>query len=170
LRITHHESRITPMKWFVAVSGNIGSGKSTVTTVLSEKLGWNHDRTIYEDAEIFARNLYLQGLMDERDFRNYYELFNTMLQFLRPPDLILYLQAPVQILLERIHRRARDFEQRIPPAYLQQLNERYAEWVERFRLCPILTVDAERLDLAHLDSLVAEMQARLPSLFPLIER
>src|SRR5438876_5072719 len=114
LRITHHESRITPMKWFV------------------------------------ARNLYLQGLMDERDFRNYYELFNT--------------------LLERIHRRARDFEQRIPPAYLQQLNERYAEWVERFRLCPILTVDAERLDLAHLDSLVAEMQARLPSLFPLIER
>src|SRR5206468_5674597 len=76
----------------------------------------------------------------------------------------------VQILLERIHRRARDFEQRIPPAYLQQLNERYAEWVERFRLCPILTVDAERLDLAHLDSLVAEMQARLPSLFPLIER
>jgi len=87
------------MKWFVAVSGNIGSGKSTVTTVLSEKLGWSQDRTTYEDAEIFARNLYLQGLMDERDFRNYYELFNTMLQFLRPPDLILYLQAPVQILL-----------------------------------------------------------------------
>ena len=207
------------MKWFVAVSGNIGSGKSTVTTLLSEKLGWKpyyevvdenpylpdfyanmprwsfhlqvfflskrfqhhqqiarspasviQDRTIYEDAEIFARNLYLQGLMDERDFRNYYELFNTMLQFLRPPDLILYLQAPVQILLERIHRRARDFEQRIPPTYLQQLNERYAEWVERFRLCPILTVDTECLDLAHLDSLVAEMQARLPSLFPLNER
>src|SRR5437667_12573815 len=80
------------------------------------------------------------------------------------------VQAPVQILLERIHRRARDFEQRIPPTYLQQLNERCAAWVERFRLCPILTVDTERLDLAHLDSLVEEMQARLPSLFPLNER
>ncbi len=128
------------------------------------------DRTIYEDAEIFARNLYLHGLMDERDFRNYYELFNTMLPFLRPPDLIIYLKASVLTLLERIHQRGRDFEQRIPPQYLQQLNERYAEWVERFRLCPLLTVDADHLDLAHLDGLVAEMQARLPSLFPLAER
>jgi len=207
------------MKWFVAVSGNIGSGKSTVTTLLSEKLGWKpyyevvdenpylpdfyadmprwsfhlqvfflskrfqhhqeiaqaaasviQDRTIYEDAEIFARNLYLRGLMDERDFRNYSELFNTMLQFLRPPDLIIYLKAAVPTLLARIRRRARDFEQRIPPEYLQQLNDRYAEWVGRFRLCPLLTVDADRLDLEHLDGLVAEMQARLPSLFPLTER
>src|SRR5438093_11080597 len=64
LRITHHETRITPMKWFVAVSGNIDAGKSTVTTVLSEKLGWNHDRTTTEDAEILARNQRLQGLQD----------------------------------------------------------------------------------------------------------
>lgn len=207
------------MKWFVAVSGNIGSGKSTITTLLSEKLGWKpyyevvdenpyladfyanmprwsfhlqvfflskrfqhhqeivaapgsviQDRTIYEDAEIFARNLYLQGLMDERDFRNYHELFNTMIQFLKPPDLIIYLEASVPTLLDRIRRRARDFEQRIPSDYLAQLNERYAEWTERFVLCPILTIDADRLDLGSLDALVVEMQARLPSLFPLSER
>lgn len=207
------------MKWFVAVSGNIGSGKSTITTLLSEKLGWKpyyeivdenpylpdfyadmprwsfhlqvfflskrfqhhqaitvdqgsviQDRTIYEDAEIFARNLYLQGLMDERDFRNYHELFNTMTQFLRPPDLIIYLKASVPTLLERIRRRARDYEQRIPAEYLAQLNERYAEWTERFALCPILTIDADTLDLNRLDDLIEEMRAAMPSLFPLWTR
>jgi len=207
------------VKWFVAVSGNIGSGKSTITTLLSEKLGWKpyyevvdenpylpdfygdmprwsfhlqvfflskrfqhhqeivlapgsviQDRTIYEDAEIFARNLYLHGLMDERDFHNYYELFNTMLQFLRPPDLIIYLKASVPTLQDRIRRRARDYEQRIPAGYLQQLNDRYRDWVERFSLCPVLVIDADRLELENLDGLVAEMQSRLPSLFPLVER
>jgi len=207
------------MKWFVAVSGNIGSGKSTITTLLSEKLGWRpyyeivdenpylpdfyadmprwsfhlqvfflskrfqhhqaitsspgsviQDRTIYEDAEIFARNLYLQGLMDERDFRNYSELFNTMTPFLHPPDLVIYLRASVPTLLDRIRRRARGYEQSIPRDYLAQLNERYEEWTERFSLCPILTVDADRLELNNLDALVAEMQANLSSLFPLTER
>lgn len=207
------------MKWFIAVSGNIGSGKSTITTLLSEKLGWKpfyevvdenpylpdfygnmprwsfhlqvfflskrfqhhqeivraagsviQDRTIYEDAEIFARNLYLQGLMDERDFRNYVELFNTMTQFLQPPDLIVYLKASVRTLLERIHRRARVYERSIPPEYLAQLNERYAEWIQKFALCPILTVDSDNLDLNDLDRLIAEMQARIPSLFPLVQR
>jgi len=128
------------------------------------------DRTIYEDAEIFARNLYLHGLMDERDFHNYYELFNTMLQFLRPPDLIIYLKASVPTLQDRIRRRARDYEQRIPAGYLQQLNDRYRDWVERFSLCPVLVIDADRLELENLDGLVAEMQSRLPSLFPLVER
>jgi deoxyadenosine/deoxycytidine kinase len=207
------------MKWFVAVSGNIGSGKSTITTLLSERLGWKpyyeivdenpylpdfyadmprwsfhlqvfflskrfqhhqmitaapesviQDRTIYEDAEIFARNLYLQGLMDERDFRNYHELFTTMTQFLQPPNLIIYLKASVPTLLERIHRRARGYEQGILPEYLEQLNERYAEWTERFWLCPILTVDADMLDLSRLDDLIADMRAAMPSLFPLTER
>jgi deoxyadenosine/deoxycytidine kinase len=128
------------------------------------------DRTIYEDAEIFARNLYLQGMMDERDFRNYYELFNTMMQFLKPPDLILYLRASVPTLVDRIRRRARDYERQIPEAYLAQLNERYGEWTDNFTLCPVLTVEADALDLTRLDELVAEMQVRLPSLFPLTER
>jgi deoxyadenosine/deoxycytidine kinase len=207
------------MKWFVAVSGNIGSGKSTVTTLLCERLGWKpyyeivdenpyladfyadmrrwsfhvqvfflskrfqhhqeiaaapgsiiQDRTIYEDAEIFARNLHLQGLMDERDFRSYHELFTTMTQFLRPPDLIIFLRASVSTLLERIRRRGRDYEQGISPHYLAQLNERYAEWAERFSLCPILTVDADDLDLTNMDRLVTEMQLALPSPFPLVER
>lgn len=207
------------MKFFVAVSGNIGSGKSTITTLLSERLGWRpfyeivdenpylpdfygdmprwsfhlqifflskrfqhhrqitsaegsviQDRTIYEDAEIFARNLYLQGLMDERDFRNYYELFYTMMPFLHPPDLIIYLKASVPTLLERIRRRAREYEQSIPPDYLRQLNERYEEWVARFTLCPILTIDADHLDLTNLDALVEEMRTSMPSLFPLTER
>lgn len=207
------------MKWFVAVSGNIGSGKSTITTLLSERLGWTpyyeivdenpyladfyadmrrwsfhlqvfflskrfqhhraivaapgsviQDRTIYEDAEIFARNLYLQGLMDERDFRNYDELFHTMVTFLRPPDLILYLKASVPTLLQRIRTRARDFEQSIPPEYLAQLNERYAEWTARAAPCPVLTVDADALDLARLDTLIEEMRAAMPSLFPLRDR
>ncbi len=206
------------MKWFVAVSGNIGSGKSTVTTLLSDRLGWKpyyevvdenpylpdfygnmprwsfhlqvfflskrfqhhqeivgaqqsviQDRTIYEDAEIFARNLYLQGLMDERDFRSYYELFNTMMGFLRPPDLVLYLSASVPTLLERIRLRARGYEQQIPEGYLAQLNDRYAEWIDNFTLCPVLTVDADRLDLANLDALIEQMRIRLPSVFPLAE-
>lgn len=168
------------MKWFVAVSGNIGSGKSTVTTLLCEKLGWKQitaaprsiiqDRTIYEDADIFARNLYLLELMDERDFRNYHELLTPMMQFLRPPDLIIYLRASVPTLLDRIRRRGRDYERGISAPSLAQLNERYEEWTSRFSLSPILAVDADDLDLANMDRLVAEMQLALPSLFPLIER
>ncbi len=204
------------MKWFVAMSGNIGSGKSTLTTLLCQRLGWQpyyevvdenpylpdfyasmarwsfhlqvffltrrfryhqeilratssviQDRTIYEDAEIFARNLYLQGLMDERDYRAYHDLFQMMIEFLRPPDLVVYLRAPVEVLLERIRSRSRDFERQIPPAYLAQLNERYEEWVARFDLCPVLELDAASISLSHLDDVITQMQKRLPSLFPL---
>lgn len=204
------------MKWFVAMSGNIGSGKSTLTTLLCQRLGWQpyyevvdenpylpdfyadmarwsfhlqvfflsrrfrhhqeilrvghaviQDRTIYEDVEIFARNLYLQGLMDERDFRAYHDLFQTMVGFLRPPDLVIYLRAPVEVLLERIRTRSRDYERQIPADYLAQLNERYEEWVARFALCPVLEVDAASLALDQIDELIVQMQQRLSSLFPL---
>lgn len=204
------------MKWFVAMSGNIGSGKSTLTTLLCQRLGWQpyyevvdenpylpdfyadmarwsfhlqvfflsrrfrhhqeilrvghaviQDRTIYEDVEIFARNLYLQGLMDERDFRAYHDLFQTMVGFLRPPDLVIYLRAPVEVLLERIRTRSRDYERQIPADYLAQLNERYEEWVARFALCPVLEVDAASLALDQIDGLIVQMQQRLSSLFPL---
>ena len=206
------------MKWFVAMSGNIGSGKSTLTTLLCQRLGWQpyyevvdenpyladfygdmprwsfhlqvffltrrfahhqdivrarhsvvQDRTIYEDVEIFARNLYVQGLMTERDFRAYHDLFHMMVDYLRPPDLVVYLRAPVGVLLQRIQTRARDFERSIPPVYLAQLNDRYEEWIARFTLCPVLTVDATTVDLNNLDALVAGMEQRLPSLFPLRE-
>jgi deoxyadenosine/deoxycytidine kinase len=127
------------------------------------------DRSVYEDAEIFARNLYLQGLMDERDYRAYHDLFYMMVDFLRPPDLVVYLRAPVDVLLERIRTRSRDFEREIPRPYLAQLNERYEEWVARFDLCPVLTVDAGMLRLDRLDDLIAQMQARLPTIFPLVD-
>lgn len=204
------EGGTLPVAWFVAISGNIGAGKSTLTAALSRRLGWRacyevvddnpylpdfyadmrrwsfalqvfflsrrfqhhqeiarspvpviQDRTIYEDAEIFARNLYLQGLMDERDFRTYSDLFATMVGLLRPPDLVIHLQASVPTLLERIRQRGRAYEQRIPPSYLAQLNERYREWVDRFTLCPLLTVDADRLDLDRLDPVVEAIQNRL---------
>ena len=203
------------MKWFVAMSGNIGSGKSTLTTLLCQRLGWQpyyevvdenpylpdfyndmsrwsfhlqiffltrrfrhhqeilraphsviQDRTIYEDVEIFARNLYMQGLMSERDFRAYHDLFHMMTAFLRPPDLIVYLRAPTDVLLRRIQTRARDFERRIPSEYLGQLNERYEEWIAHFTLCPVMTLDAATIDLNDVDTLVTGMQQRLPSLFP----
>lgn len=204
------------MKWFVAMSGNIGSGKSTLTTLLAQRLGWQpyyevvdenpyladfyadmarwsfplqvffltrrfrhhqeilratrsviQDRTIYEDAEVFARNLYLQGLMDERDYRAYHDLFWMMVEFLRPPDLVVYLRAPVDVLLERIRARSRDFEREIPRDYLAQLNDRYEEWVARFDLCPVLQVEASAVRLDRLDGLLSQMQARLPTIFPI---
>ncbi len=127
------------------------------------------DRTIYEDVEIFARNLYMQGLMTERDFRVYHDLFHMMVNSLRPPDLIVYLRAPVDVLLQRIQTRARTFERTIPPTYLAQLNDRYEEWIASFTLCPVLTVDATTLDLNDLDALVAGVEQQLPSPFPLRE-
>jgi deoxyadenosine/deoxycytidine kinase len=204
------------VKWFVAMSGNIGSGKSTLTTLLCQRLGWQayyevvdenpylgdfyadmarwsfplqvffltrrfrhhqeilraahsvvQDRTIYEDTEIFARNLYLQGLMDERDYHAYVDLFGMMVDFLRPPDLIVYLRAPVALLVDRIRARDRNYEREIPMAYLEQLNERYEEWIARFDLCPVMTLDAATVRLDRLDDLIAAMQQRLPTIFPL---
>lgn len=105
--------------------------------------------------------------MDERDYRAYHDLFRMMIEFLRPPDLVVYLRAPVDVLLERIRMRSRDFERQIPPAYLAQLNDRYEEWVTRFDLCPVVAFDAASISLDHLDDIIQQMQDRLPSLFPL---
>lgn len=183
------------MKRFVAIAGNIGAGKSALTGLLSERLGWepffeavndnpyladfyadmrrwsfqsqifflsrrlNHhwqllqransvvqDRTVYEDAEVFARNLHRQGLMDERDYRSYRELYEVVTTVLPPPDLIVYLRASLPTLLERIRRRGRSYERDISPAYLEQLNELYEEWIGGFSLCPVLSVPSDDLD------------------------
>jgi deoxyadenosine/deoxycytidine kinase len=90
-----------------------------------------------------------------------------MVAFLKPPDLIIYLRAPVEVLVERIRARSRHYEREIPPAYLAQLAERYEEWVARCDLCPVLTVDAATLRLDQLDQLVAQIQARLATISPL---
>ena len=110
------------------------------------------DRSIYEDAEIFARNLHLRGNMSDRDFQVYRSLYQEFIQFLPPPNLIVYLKASVPTLIERIHRRGRDFEQDVSPLYLQQLNELYNSWIEDFTLCPVLTVPSDNLDFVRFDA------------------
>ncbi|MFC2015934.1 deoxynucleoside kinase [Chloroflexota bacterium] len=110
------------------------------------------DRTVYEDAEVFARNLYLQGNMTERDWQSYWDLYQTVTTILPPPDLVIYLQASVPALQERIQQRGRDYEQKIETEYLTQLNHLYGEWVDSFTLCPVLTVPTDNLNFASVNS------------------
>lgn len=107
------------------------------------------DRSVYEDAEIFARNLHQRGNMSNRDYKVYRELYEEFIQSIPRPDLILYLKASVPTLIERIHRRGRDFEQDISPLYLQQLNELYNSWIEDFTLCPVLTIPSDTMDFVR---------------------
>lgn len=205
------------MKRFVAIAGNIGVGKSTLSALLSERLNWapfleavddnpyladfyqdmrrwsfhsqiyflsrrlrHHwqllqhtnsviqDRTVYEDAEIFARNLYRQGLMDERDYGSYWELYRVVTTVLPPPDLVVYLRASVSTCQERIRRRGRSYEKDIQASYLEQLNGLYEEWIDGFVLCPVLSVPSDDLDFvvnpAHLelitDKILEKLQGR----------
>lgn len=108
------------------------------------------DRTVYEDANIFARNLFLQSHISERDYATYRGLFDLFITMLDPPDLMLYLAAPVETLLERISQRGRDFESTISAEYLEQLNELYKDWIGGFNLCPVLRIPADKLDFAHI--------------------
>jgi deoxyadenosine/deoxycytidine kinase len=123
------------------------------------------DRSVYEDAEIFAHNLYLQGNMAERDYETYQDLYRVLSSFLPPPDLVIYLRARVDTLLHRIEQRGRDYERQIQPAYLEQLNQLYHQWIETFRLCPVLTVPADDLDYvahkSHLDLIVSKVHDKL---------
>ena len=201
-------------KKFVAVAGNVGVGKSTLTNMLARKLGWEpfyeavddnpyladfysdmrswsfhsqifflarrlkhhrqlfdhptsvlQDRSVYEDAEIFARNLYKQDKMSKRDYRTYRELYEAMTQFLPPPDLVIYLRASVDTLINRIRLRGREYEQDIAPNYLHQLNELYEDWIDHFALCPVLIVPADHLDFvangSHLDLIVSKINDKL---------
>ncbi len=105
------------------------------------------DRTIWEDVEIFARNLYEMGHISDREWQTYSGLFHNMCQFLRKPDLIIYLKASVKTLLDRIKRRGRDFEQGIDPEYLRRLNRFYGDWIAGMRDQPVLVVDADSLNI-----------------------
>jgi deoxyadenosine/deoxycytidine kinase len=123
------------------------------------------DRTVYEDAEIFARNLYNQNLIHERDYNTYRELYNVLTQFLPPPDLVIYLRASVPTLVDRIAHRGRDYERQITSVYLAQINELYEAWIANFNLCPVLTVPADDLDYVtysdHLDLVVQKVEDKL---------
>ncbi|MBI1805548.1 MAG: deoxynucleoside kinase [Ignavibacteria bacterium] len=185
-------------KLFVAVAGNIGSGKSSLTRLLSSHYGWKsfyesvednpyladfyedmgrwsfnlqvyflskrfndhkrivegeesviQDRSIYEDAEIFAKNLHLIGKMDDRDYKNYRELYNVMLQYLQPPDLLIYLDARLETLLKQIAKRGREYEQSIPASYLEQLSGHYREWITHYKLGSLLVIPSDEVDFVH---------------------
>jgi deoxyadenosine/deoxycytidine kinase len=200
-------------KLFVAVAGNIGSGKSSLTRLISDQMGWkplyesvednpylndfyadmkrwsfalqvyflsnrfrNHktitegpdsvvlDRVIYEDAEIFARNLFEIGMMEERDYRNYVALYHVMTEFLHPPDVLIYLRASIDTLMRQISLRGRDFEQSIQPEYLQQLNKHYEQWISHYSLGEVLVVDSDRLDFVNNEEDLKEILERLLSL------
>ncbi len=123
------------------------------------------DRSMYEDAEIFARNLYSQGKMSERDYETYYALYRTLAEFLPPPDLVIYLRASEDTLIRRIQIRNRDYERDIPKDYLSQLNQLYERWIANFTFCPVLTVPADALDFVayprHLDLILQKVQDKL---------
>jgi deoxyadenosine/deoxycytidine kinase len=176
----------------IAVAGNIGSGKTTLTGLLSKQFGWDahfedvddnpylndfyndmqrwsfnlqiyflntrfnqilsfrrsgktlvQDRTIYEDAYIFAPNLHAMGLMSTRDFENYFTLFNMLSSLIQPPDLVIYLRASVPTLVRQIQKRGRKYEDNIRLDYLKRLNERYEAWIETYKLGKMLIVDVD---------------------------
>ncbi len=123
------------------------------------------DRSVYEDAEIFAQNLFLERNMSDRDYQTYRDLYEVLTQFLPPPDLVVYLRASVSTLVDRISMRGRDYERGIQPEYLSRLNDLYEEWTESFSLCPVLTVPADDLNYvlndAHLDHIISKIQSKL---------
>jgi deoxyadenosine/deoxycytidine kinase len=123
------------------------------------------DRTVYEDAEIFARNLFLRGHISQRDYGTYYDLYTLLTEMLSPPDLVIYLRASVVTLAERIERRGRGYESQISSDYLIQLNELYEQWIGDFSLCPVLTVPADDMDYVahsgHLDLVAQKVHEKL---------
>ena len=182
-------------KIFIAVAGNIGTGKTTLATMLSKRFSWTphfeavadnpyladfygdmgrwsfplqifflnnrfkahqkisaetnsaiQDRSIYEDANIFARNLFESGHMEERDYRNYLDLYGVMCQYLNPPDLVIYLRKSLPKLKEQICKRGRDYEKSIPETYLSNLNRYYDDWMLKYDLGKKLIIDSDRLD------------------------
>ena len=202
----------------IAVAGNIGSGKTTLTRILSKHFNWSphfedvddnpylndfysdmqrwsfnlqvyflnsrfsqildirksnetviQDRTIYEDAFIFAPNLHSMGLMSTRDFENYYTLFNLMVSLVQPPDLIIYLRASVPTLVNQIQKRGRKYEDSIRLDYLKRLNERYESWVETYNDGKLLIVDADSMDFLgnpeHINLIIDKINAELHGLF-----
>tara|TARA_B100000609_G_scaffold199503_1_gene203489 strand:- start:17206 stop:17823 length:618 start_codon:yes stop_codon:yes gene_type:complete len=104
------------------------------------------DRTIYEDAEVFAKSLYEQGIMDQRDFETYWELYENICDSLTPPNLVIYLKADIKTIRKRIGIRGRDYEQDIPVQYLKQLDRLYEQWFATYDRSPVITISTHKMD------------------------
>lgn len=202
----------------IAIAGNIGSGKTSLTELLSKHFGWEshyedvesnpylhsfyddmqrwsfnlqvyflnsrfrqvvnirnsgktviQDRTIYEDAYIFAPNLHAMNLMSTRDFDNYSSLFELMSTFIKPPDLLIYLKAGVPTLVQQIQKRGREYENAIRLDYLKSLNERYEAWIESYTIGKLLIIDVDKIkfigDPEGLGYIINRINAELHGLF-----
>ncbi|HYD22774.1 MAG TPA: deoxynucleoside kinase [Flavipsychrobacter sp.] len=194
----------------IAVAGNIGAGKTTLTSVLAKHYKWTpnfedidhnpylvdfyedmhrwsfnlqvyflnsrlknletirngkeiviQDRTIYEDAYIFAPNLYDMGLMNKRDFENYMSLFHSLVNLVQPPDLLIYLKASIPKLVDQIQKRGREYEENIRLDYLKRLNEYYNKWIDKYEDGQLLVIDIENLDFTSKDEDLAEVLRRV---------
>ena len=123
------------------------------------------DRSLYEDAEIFAHNLFKRGIMNKRDYETYESLYQSLVSFLPTPDLMIYLRASTETLISRIKKRGRDYEKTISPDYLSQLNESYEAWITGFSLCPVLTIPSDNLDFVsmpdHMDLIHKKVEEKI---------
>lgn len=202
----------------IAVAGNIGAGKTTLTQLLSKHYKWipqfedvDHnpylsdfyddmsrwsfelqiyflnsrlkqlleiqngtetviqDRTIYEDANIFAPNLHDMSLMSTRDFNNYYSFFKTLKSMVKPPDLLIYLKASVPALVAQIQKRGREYEDNIRLDYLKKLNTLYDKWIDSYKEGPLLVIDVDNINFAeneeHLGEIFTKVDGLLYGLF-----
>jgi len=200
----------------IAIAGNIGAGKTSLTELISKHYGWeaqyedvidnpylddfyNHmerwsfnlqiyflksrfqqllninnnkktivqDRTIYEDAHIFAPNLKAMGLMNQRDFKNYQELFELMESLIKGPDLLIYLSSSIPNLVNKIHKRGRKFENSISIDYLSRLNERYEAWTSTYDKGKIIIIDVDEIDFVEsredLNSIISKIDETISS-------
>ncbi len=203
---------------YIAVAGNIGAGKTTLSEKLAKHFNWKvhyestddnpylsdfykdmrrwsfhlqiyflnnryrqllqilegehtviQDRTIYEDAYIFAPNLHDMGLMEKRDFENYRQLFELMSSQVQPPDLLIYLKAGIPTLVDHIEKRGRDYEGSMSLDYLKRLNDRYDEWIRSYEAGPLLIINADDIDFDEnpedMGTVINLVQAELHGLF-----
>jgi len=201
----------------IAIAGNIGSGKTTLTKILSKHYGWKahyedvdhnpylqsfyddmqrwsfnlqvyflnsrfrqvveirrgnkkviQDRSIYEDAYIFAPNLHDMNLMSTRDFENYSSLFELMSSFIQPPDLLIYLRASVSTLVDQIQKRGREYEESIRLDYLKLLNERYEAWISKYKQGKLLIINVDKRDFSEPEDIglvIEKIDAEINGLF-----